>query len=373
MKRWQIGLSIIFEIVVFLGGAFLLILLIPKLLGFFWPFVASWILAMLASPLCSFLEKHIKMNKKWASALIIIFVLLALAGIGYLLITKLGKEMISFLSDAPRYYAYFQRTINLLGAKLNDMVAPISSDFGHQIQTMFHDLLLQAGTTINRFAPKGVEIMGSAATNITNGLIGTLVMIVAAYVFITDRENIAERWIKFVPTDMQNHAKDIRNKLMSALGGFILAQLKIMCIIFVILLAGFLILRNPYALFLALLIAFLDLLPILGTGTVLLPWAAIVFFQGSFRQGLLLLIIYVVCLLTRQILQPKIIGDSIGMDTLTTLFLIYTGYKLHGVSGMILALVIGTVVLTFYKLGLFDNKIKRLKYLIHEYRYYGKE
>lgn len=370
MKRWQIGLNIISEILFFLIGAALLIFIVPRLLGFFWPFVASWILAMLATPLCNFLEKHIRLKKQWASAFIIIFVLLILAGIGYLLITKLGRETISFLSDAPVYYSYFQNTIEMLSARLNDVLAPISGDFGNQIETAFNDLLLQAGTTINNFAPKGVKFMGSAAANITNGLVGTLVMILAAYFFIAEREKISVQLLRMVPSDMQEHVRKIRDRLMSALGGFLLAQFKIMFIIFLILLAGLLILRNPYALFLALLIAFLDLLPILGTGTVLIPWAVIVFFSGHFRQGIILLIIYVICLLTRQILQPKIIGDSIGMGTLSTLFLIYTGFKLQGVQGMILALLLGTIVITLYRLGLFDNKIKRLRCLIDAYRHY---
>lgn len=370
MKRWQIGLNIISEILFFLIGAALLIFIVPRLLGFFWPFVASWILAMLVTPLCNFLEKHIRLKKQWASAFIIIFVLLILAGIGYLLITKLGRETISFLSDAPVYYSYFQNTIEMLSARLNDVLAPISGDFGNQIETAFNDLLLQAGTTINNFAPKGVEFMGSAAANITNGLVGTLVMILAAYFFIAEREKISVQLLRMVPSDMQEHVRKIRDRLMSALGGFLLAQFKIMFIIFLILLAGLLILRNPYALFLALLIAFLDLLPILGTGTVLIPWAVIVFFSGHFRQGIILLIIYVICLLTRQILQPKIIGDSIGMGTLSTLFLIYTGFKLQGVQGMILALLLGTIVITLYRLGLFDNKIKRLRCLIDAYRHY---
>lgn len=370
MKRWQIVLNIISEILFFLIGAALLIFIVPRLLGFFWPFVASWILAMLATPLCNFLEKHIRLKKQWASAFIIIFVLLILAGIGYLLITKLGRETISFLSDAPVYYSYFQNTIEMLSARLNDVLAPISGDFGNQIETAFNDLLLQAGTTINNFAPKGVEFMGSAAANITNGLVGTLVMILAAYFFIAEREKISVQLLRMVPSDMQEHVRKIRDRLMSALGGFLLAQFKIMFIIFLILLAGLLILRNPYALFLALLIAFLDLLPILGTGTVLIPWAVIVFFSGHFRQGIILLIIYVICLLTRQILQPKIIGDSIGMGTLSTLFLIYTGFKLQGVQGMILALLLGTIVITLYRLGLFDNKIKRLRCLIDAYRHY---
>lgn len=370
MKRWQIGLNIIGEILFFLIAAVLLALIVPRLLGFFWPFVASWLLAMLAAPLCNFLEKHIRLNKQWASALIIILVLLILAGCGYLLITKLGREMISFLSDAPSYYRYVSNTIEIISDKINNIVAPISGDFGSQIETAFDDLLLQAGAVVNNFAPRGVEFLGSAAANITNGLVGTLVMIVAAYFFIAEREKIAQQMIRLVPADMEEHVKNIKSRLVSALGGFLLAQFKIMFIIFLILLAGLLILRNPYALFLALLISFLDLLPILGTGTVLIPWAVIVFFSGHFRQGVVLLIIYVICLITRQVLQPKIIGDSIGMGTLTTLFLIYTGFKLQGVPGMILALLLGTIAVTLYRLGLFDSKIKRLHYLVDAYRHY---
>ncbi len=91
MKKWKILLNIIMELLVFFGMAMILIFGIPKLMGFFWPFVASWILALLATPLCDFLEKHIKLNKKWSSAVIIILVLVLIAGLGYIAITKLGK------------------------------------------------------------------------------------------------------------------------------------------------------------------------------------------------------------------------------------------------------------------------------------------
>lgn len=343
---------------------------IPKLLGFFWPFVASWILALMAAPLCSFLEKHIRLNKKWASAFVIILVLVLLAGAGYLLITKLGKELISFLSDTPTYYAYFQKAIKILGMKLNGMIAPISSDFGNQIQAVFDDLLSQLGAAINKFAPQSVSMLGSAAANVTSGLIGSLVMILSAYFFIVDRDKMKMVLSKWLPDDLEMQYNNIKGKLMAAMGGFFLAQLKIMGIVFVILLIGFFILRSPYAFLLALLISFLDLLPVLGTGTVLIPWALIVLVQGNFHQGIILIILYIVCLLARQLLQPKIIGDSIGMDTLPTLVLIYTGYKLKGMSGMILALLIGTIMMTLYKLGIFDNKIKRVRCLIDKYMHY---
>lgn len=369
MRKWKILFNIVMELIVFFGVAAVLIIGIPKLMGFFWPFVASWILALLATPLCNFLEKHIKLNKRWSSAVIIILVLLAIAGLGYLAVTKLGKELMGLFAGAPSYYGYVQRTIQEFGDKLTNIVSPISADFGKQIQGFFNDLLSQMGGIINKFAPKGVEMMGTAAADLTNGFIGTIVMIISAYFFIADREKIGEIFWKAIPEDLEHTIRNIKDKVIAALGGFVVAQFKIMCIVFVILLIGFFIIGNPYALLLALLISFVDLLPILGTGTILIPWTVACFLQRDYRQAVFLIILYIVCLVARQFLQPKMIADSMGLDSMTTLVLIYTGYKINGMKGMILALIIGVIIISLYRLGIFDRKINRINQLLYDYRH----
>ena len=369
MRKWKILFNIIMETVMFFGIAVLLIWGIPKMMGFFWPFVASWILALLATPLCNFLEKHIKLNKKWSSAVIIILVLFAIAGGGYVAVTKLGRELMGLFSQAPEYYIYVQQTIRSFGDSLTNMISPISADFGKQVQSVFNDFLSQMGGAINKFAPKGVEMMGAAATDLTNGFIGTIVMIISAYFFIADKERIGEGFWKIVPEDLKPTVCNIKDKVIAALGGFLLAQFKIMCIVFGILLIGFLLIGNPYALLLALVVSFVDLLPILGTGTILIPWTLICFLQKDYRQALFLIVLYVVCLVARQFLQPKMIADSMGLDSMATLVLIYTGYKLNGMKGMILALLAGVIVLSLYRLGLFDGKIERMNQLLYEYRH----
>lgn len=369
MRKWKILFNIIMEAVMFFGIAVLLIWGIPKLMGFFWPFVASWILALLATPLCNFLEKHIKLNKRWSSAVIIVLVLVGIAGMGYLAVTKLGRELMELFSGAPEYYIYVQRTIKSFGDDLINVISPISADFGKQIQGVFNDFLSQMGGVVNKFAPKGVEMMGSAAADLTNGFIGTVVMIIAAYFFIADRERLGEGFWRIIPEDLKPTVCNIKDKVIAALGGFLLAQFKIMCIVFVILLIGFLLIGNPYALLLALVISFVDLLPILGTGTILIPWTLVCFLQKDYRQAVFLIVLYVVCLVARQFLQPKMIADSMGLDSMATLVLIYTGYKLNGMKGMILALLAGVIILSLYRLGLFDHKIKRMSQLLYEYRH----
>ena len=369
MRKWKILFNIIMEMVMFFGIAVLLIWGIPKMMGFFWPFVASWILALLATPLCNFLEKHIKLNKKWSSAVIIILVLFTIAGGGYVAVTKLGRELMGLFSQAPEYYIYVQQTIRSFGDSITNIISPISADFGNQIQSVFNDFLSQMGGVINKFAPKGVKMMGAAATDLTNGFIGTIVMIISAYFFIADKERIGEGFWKIVPEDLKPTVCNIKDKVIAALGGFLLAQFKIMCIVFGILLIGFLLIGNPYALLLALIVSFVDLLPILGTGTILIPWTVICFLQKDYRQALFLIVLYAVCLIARQFLQPKMIADSMGLDSMATLVLIYTGYKLNGMKGMILALLAGVIVLSLYRLGLFDSKIERMNELLYEYRH----
>ena len=110
--------------------------------------------------------------------------------------------------------------------------------------------------------------------------------------------------------------------------------------------------------------AFLDLLPFFGTGTALIPWAIIKLFNADYMIAIGLLIIWGVGQLARQLIQPKIVGDSIGVPPLPTLFLLFVGYKVAGVIGMILAVPIGIIIYTMYQEGAFDTSVNSLKILV---------
>ena len=114
----------------------------------------------------------------------------------------------------------------------------------------------------------------------------------------------------------------------------------------------------------AALIALLDFLPMLGTGTVLLPWAAFCALSDALPRAAGLLVLYGVSQLTRQLIQPKMVGDSIGVDTLTTLFLLFTGYRISGLLGMIIAVPAGLIVIQFYEAGAFEHVIQNVRELM---------
>ena len=136
-----------------------------------------------------------------------------------------------------------------------------------------------------------------------------------------------------------------------------------MVVVYVLLAAGFLILRIHFAFLLALLIAFLDFLPFFGTGTALIPWAVYKFLMGDYKMVVGLLVLYGVTQLVRQLIQPKLVGDSMGLNPLVTLVLLYAGYKLGGVLAMILAVPVGLIAINLYKAGAFDYIMDDVKIL----------
>ncbi len=156
----------------------------------------------------------------------------------------------------------------------------------------------------------------------------------------------------------------IKQSLIKAVGGYFKAQIKIEIWIYLLLVTGFFILQVDYALLIALGIAFLDFLPFFGTGTVMVPWAVVKFLNAEYPMTIGLLLLWGVSQLVRQIIQPKIVGDSVGMPPIPTLFLLYIGYKGAGVFGMIVAVPIGLILWTMYEEGLFDTTKNSIQILV---------
>ena len=176
------------------------------------------------------------------------------------------------------------------------------------------------------------------------------------------REGI--RFVEDLPESFVGRFRLIKQSLLKAVGGYFKAQIKIEIWIYLLLVTGFFILQVDYALLIALGIAFLDFLPFFGTGTVMVPWAVVKFLNAEYPMTIGLLLLWGVSQLVRQIIQPKIVGDSVGMPPIPTLFLLYIGYKGAGVFGMIVAVPIGLILWTMYEEGLFDTTKNSIQILV---------
>ena len=150
------------------------------------------------------------------------------------------------------------------------------------------------------------------------------------------------------------------------MSSYFMAQFKIMAVVWLILTVGFIVLGVGYGPLWAFLIAFLDFLPVFGTGTALLPWGLIKLLGGEYAFAAGLLLIYVLTQVTRQIVQPKLVGDSMGLPPLLTLFLLYLGFKADGIAGMILAVPIGLLFVNLYHYGAFKDITDSLSVLVRD-------
>lgn len=363
----------ILNIVIPLLGLCLVIFLGPRLLHFFMPFVVGWILALLANPLVRFLERRVKLVRRHGSMLIIIAALAIVIGLFYGASLLVYREMGSFLADAPEIYQSVIAEIeNALqnGRKLAEYfpqnLQPPLLAFSDNLDGLF-------GKLVSRAAEPTVQIAGHVAKSIPNLLVNMVIIILSSYLFLADRESIM-RWLKeHLPAFVFRYIEYMKRDAKGLIGGYFLAQFRIMCVVALILAAGFLVLGVRYGVLLAFLTAILDFLPIFGTGTVLFPWAVVKLFAGEYAYATGLILLYILTQVVRQIIQPKIVGESMGLPPLMTLFLLYLGFKLRGLTGMILAVPVGLVFINFYKYGAFDSMIRNFRMLMESIQKFRRE
>lgn len=338
----------------------------PRLLRFFLPFVIGWAIAVIANPLVRFLEKRLKIVRKHSSMLIVVAVLALIIGVLYLLVSKLISEAAGLARDIPGYYESASVGMEMLLLKAERFLQFLPLGIQDSVNQFFAHMGEYLNVAVQKIASPTVIVAGNVVKSIPAALVYTVVTIFSSYLFIVDRDKIMEVIHRYMPVDGTRYYRYFKKDVKHLVGGYFLAQFKIMFIIAAVLAVGFLVLGVDYALLLAVLIAILDFLPILGTGTVLIPWALIRLVSGQYAFAFGLFIIYVLTLVLRQIIQPKIVGDTMGLDPLMTLLFLYLGFKISGIAGMILAVPIGMLFLSLYEFGAFDSFFNSVKILIRD-------
>lgn len=350
----------------------LVVLLLPRLLLWFMPFVMAGIISMIASPLVRFFEEKIKLKRKFGSAFVIIVVIALVVLVLYLAGSKLIEEGLGLLGALPEMWDSMKEDLASVGESLNGIYARLPEEtqititnLGDQVGEFMAGLFERIGTPT-------ITAAGNFAKQLPSVLIGIIMCLLASYFFVADRYQIGS-WIrKYTPASIMDRYDMIRRSILKSVGGYFKAQLKIEVWMYLLLVIGLSVLRVNYALLIAVGIAFLDLLPFFGTGTVMVPWAIIKIFSGDYKMAIGLLIIWGGGQLARQIIQPKIVGDSIGVAPIPTLFLLYIGYKLGGVVGMIIAVPLGMLLATMYQEGVFDTTKNSIAILVSGLNHFRK-
>ena len=345
---------------------FLILFAVPKLLVFFMPFVVGWIIATIANPLVRFFEKRLKIVRKHGTAIVIVLVLAVIVLISYGIIGKIVTEAMEFVKDFPTYMESIKADYTEISENMNELIDKLPKGISKQVDSFTDGLGDIGAKLVKGISAPTFGALGQAASHVPSILIGIIFGFLASYFFIADRELIYG-WIgKHVPQDTKEKGIRAFGEVKNVVGGYFKAQFKIMFVVYIIVTIGLLILQVPFALLAGLGIAFLDMLPFFGTGTVLCPWALLKFMAGDHKMAIGLLIIYAVSQLVRQLIQPKLLGDSIGLNPFATLFFMYLGYQWGSVLGMIVAVPIAMIIINLFKAGVFDNFIYTIRLLIDD-------
>ena len=361
-------IKILCNLIIFAITLFLIIFCVPKLLVFFMPFVIAWIIACIATPIVHFVEKHLKLKRKMSMVFVVVAIITGVISVLYGAWSFLRKIITNFLADLPEMWGNLRIEVQGLFEILFGVLEKLPGNNTSNLQEIISNSGDYIAEAVSNLSAPTISVVGSIASKVPDIIIFTIMCLIATYFFVMEKEAIHQKFHTWMPESVLNVWSLIKRCFTESIGGYFKAQFKIELWIYLLVFVGLSILKVRYAFLIAFGIAILDLLPVFGTGFVLWPWTLIKFINGQYIAAIGMLAIWGISQFVRQLIQPKYVGDTLGMHPLPTLFLLFTGYKISGVLGMIMAVPLGILASTLYNEGVFKNTERSLILLIGRVR-----
>lgn len=317
-----------------------------KMAVFYMPFLIAFVISLMIEPAIKYLMNKTKITRRMSAIIIFIIVFSIIIGCVTWGIISLISESTNLLQTLNIYIDKVYTQMHDAIGRMNITRISISSNILNLAQDASRDILLKVSSWLTDFLTKLI----SAITSIPTIAIYAVITILSVYFICTDRIYILDflehhmppRWIQKIGI----HIKEITKRL----GGYLKAEATLILVSFVISLIGlyifkFLGMNVKYPLLIALAIGFVDALPILGSGTVMVPWAIISALNGDLKLGIAIIVLWIIMSLVRQFIEPRVVSGRIGIHPIFTLIAMYTGFKVIGVMGML----IGPIVLIILK------------------------
>jgi sporulation integral membrane protein YtvI len=267
-------------------------------------------------------------------------VLIVLGGIAVIISAftyALGEawNFISGLAESDTLYDILDKVVNPISGLLGDRegAAELEAHIGEAVSSMLSSLLSGA-----------VGILTAFVTSVPRVLVFVLVTVIASIYFSLDLENINSFVKKRLPSKICSRLVNFKAKFLSSLLKYLRSYLIIMLITFIIMLFGFLIIGVKYSVLFAFIVALLDALPLIGVGTVLVPWSIYNIIFGEVRLGVGLAVLFIIHAVLREFIEPKIVGKNLGIHPIVSLLLLYAGYFIFGFLGLLLIPLISVII-----------------------------
>lgn len=352
----------------FLALGCFFVLGMPYVLRFFLPFLLAFWVAMGLNPLVCQLE----VAMGWKRTVIVLFLLFLMAGVilsfSWLVIPVLLEEITTLGRD---WEPLLEEGLEIFMGLAEELRVFLKADtmLGDSVELAVEKLKEGVSALVSRF----FLAFGDWVMKLPGYLIGFFVFLMASYFMTIDYPFYQGKIRQYTTRQWRWWAGEIKETAVQAFGGYLKAQFILTLGVGVIMLVGFLWMELPFALVLALFIAFLDFIPMIGAGAVLLPWAMVAFFTGNQEMCWQLGVIWLLTAGFRRILEPKVLGQQTGLSPLLSLLSIYVGLQVGGLWGMVLAPVVFLMVLHFLGMGIFRGTWDDGKACIQELRYFFEE
>lgn len=314
------------------------------------PLVLALLTALVLEPLVTFLERSLRV-KRIVAAITTVVGFLALGGLaGYWVGTKLVVQGVELAHRLPYLSMVFFEQLEQYIWVLQDFFVALPAD---AIQEVLDLLKREAAGAASAIA----QAIFAAVAAIPSLLIESLVYLIALFLFSLDLPRVVDGFMNLFSESAREKVKLVLKQLNRAIIGFLRAQIFLSLLTYVLTLIGLLILHVKYAVVIAFLVVLVDILPILGTGSFLVPWAVYSFYQGDTHLAGGLLILFLLITVIRRTIEPKILGTSLGISALAALISLYIGFQLLGVIGMILGPAVVIILEALRKAGFLHIKI----------------
>ena len=318
------------------------------------PFLLALVMAIFLEPLIGLMMKTTGMNRLASSivccTLFTLFLFGLIGGIGF----KLIAELIAFWDRVPGVVfnasQYIRQTID----NTNDLYTRMPPDAAAQLEK----LLTSLSSTLTSMVTTVSRSVVSFASGLPALFIFFTVFIVAMYMFSSSLGAMRTSFLSLFHEQSRDQVGEVLDNLKASIFGFLRSQLLLSLITYLITLVGLIVMGMNYSLAIALLVVIVDIMPILGTGSVFVPWAAYLLLSGDEGTGIALLVLFLLITLVRRIIEPKILGDSVGIGPISALVSLYVGFKLVGVIGVFLGPLVVIIYMAARKAGLFQPRIR---------------
>lgn len=333
--------AIAVTVLIWLSIRFLLPIALPFLLGL-------W-LALAAEPAVRMLTGRLRLPRWAASALSVTVVFLLTVTLLVLFFGFLMRQLARLQDVLPQLEAAVSQGLELLRQWLQTLAQRLPAGFRRAIDRLLENTQSGGGQLAQQAIETLPQMLTQLAGRLSSGLFGLLTGIISGYMISGRLPQFKEAVGKHLPESWRGRYLPALKDMRKSLGGWLFAQLKLAIVAFALLLIGFWVIGIPNSLMLAALITLVDAFPVLGVGTVLIPWSLICLLQQNTAQGTGLLALYALIWLIRSVLEPKLVGKGLGLDPLLTLLAIYAGWKLLGIAGMLLAPILTMTAVHMWK------------------------